>query len=85
MASDVKAGDFFPHDPRRPAEFKLDKGNELLSIEPHRDGELFIGCDETFTYEDDGIPHGCHTGVWLTRDEAIQVRDFLSAWLGESS
>lgn len=82
MASRFKVGDRFPAEPgEAPPPFEVDKGNELLTVQPHRDGELFIGCEESHTYDDDGVPHGCITGIWLTRDEAVGLCDYLDKWL----
>ncbi|MCW2904228.1 MAG: hypothetical protein JWO67_6493 [Streptosporangiaceae bacterium] len=66
------------------SEFELDKGGTRLTVEEHSDGEFYLGCEEPIsehTFDSDGTGHGCVSGMWLTRAEAVELRDWLSTEL----
>ena len=61
------------------SDFELDKAGDSLHVEMHQD-EIHVGGEGPYGY-DEGFGHGCVTGMWLTRDEAAQLRDCLTRWL----
>lgn len=66
------------------SEFELQKAGRRLVVEEHSDGEFHLGCSEPFSddfFNDDGTPHDCASGMWLTRAEAVEFRDWLSTEL----
>jgi hypothetical protein len=63
--------------------FELQKNDYSVAVETHPDGEIWLGCESPISkdFDDDGTGHGCGSGMWLTRAEAIQVRDALTVAL----
>jgi hypothetical protein len=59
--------------------FEINKDGDSLTVETHEDQvHLHLEGDAVDT---DGFTHSCVTGMWLTCDEAAQLRDSLTVAL----
>lgn len=69
------------------SEFELEKGGSHLIVEEHSDSEFYLGFQQRIRPDvnDDDTGHRCVNGMWLTRVEAVGLRDWLSVELARDT
>lgn len=60
--------------------FELRKDGDLMLVETH-EGEIHLHLESDCAIDTEGVGHGCVTGMWMTRHEAVQLRDALTVAL----